>query len=83
MKTPMQELFEKFYTSSIYRCEFTEWIKDNEKTLIQNERKHLVDAYEWGLIDGEKHEKKGYYNGNEFYDGYYIQSEIILKTQKV
>jgi hypothetical protein len=83
MKTPMQELFDKFYASSIYRCEFTEWIKDNEKTLIQNERKHLVDAYEWGLIDGEKNEKKGYYNGNEFYDGYYIQSEIILKTQKV
>ena len=41
----MQELFEKFYTSNIYNCEFTEWIRDNEKILIQSERKHLIDAY--------------------------------------
>ena len=83
MKTPMQKLFEKFYTSNIYNCEFTEWIRDNEKILIQSERKHLIDAYEWGLIDGEKNEEKGYYNGNEFYDGYYIKSEILLNTHRV
>jgi hypothetical protein len=89
MKTSMQELIkmlEKDVNSGLFSQDEQFGYNvaiDIAKSLLNKERKHLVDAYEWGLIDGEKHEKKGYYNGNEFYDGYYIQSEIILKTQKV
>ena len=51
--------------------------KSSEELLEQAkkmEKKQIIDAYEWGLIDGAKDEEKGYYNGKDFYNGYYIES---------
>lgn len=40
----------------------------------QIEKKQISDAYDWGLIDGAKDEEEGFYNGEDFYNGYYIES---------
>jgi|GEM_PF-4705767 hypothetical protein len=89
MKTPMQELIkmlEKDVNSGLFNKDEQFGYNvaiDIAKSLVNKERNHLVNAYDWGLVDGEKDEKKGYYDGDTYYNDYYIESEKILKTQSI
>ena len=38
MKTAIQEIIDKYYQSSIYRCEFTEWLIENKELLLKKEK---------------------------------------------
>lgn len=45
---------------------------------IEKEKKQIIDAYEWGLIDGEKEakrEQKYDHSGSSFYEDFYTQNK--------
>ena len=65
MKTIIQEIIDKYYQSSIYRCEFTEWLKENKDILIEKEKEHIRSAYNKGrfnAIDGLEISSAEYFN---------------------
>lgn len=46
--------------------------------LLEKEKKQIIDAYEWGLIDGEKEskrEQKYDHSGSSFYEDFYHQNK--------
>ena len=51
MKTVIQEIIDKYYQSSIYRCEFTEWLIENKDLLLEKEKKQIIDAHLNGQSD--------------------------------
>lgn len=63
MKTAMQELIE--YIDSIWsNGGWEETIKEKAKELLEKEKKHIIDAYNQGTLDGESSEINypNYYN---------------------
>jgi hypothetical protein len=55
---------------------------DIAKEFLIKEKLQIIDAYDWGLIDGEKDEKE-FYNGHEFYLGFYIEAQKQLEKWKL
>jgi|APGre2960657404_1045060.scaffolds.fasta_scaffold56910_1 hypothetical protein len=50
MKTAIQEIIDKYYQSSIYRCEFTEWLIENKELLLEKEKEQIMNAYSIGFL---------------------------------
>ena len=50
MKTAIQEIIDKYYQSSIYRCEFTEWLIENKELLLEKEKEQIMNAYTIGFL---------------------------------
>lgn len=49
MKTIIQEIVDKYYQSSIYRCEFTEWLIKNKELLLEKEKNLMFHAFYGGV----------------------------------
>lgn len=67
--TPIQELYDKFYKSNIFRDEFTEWLNENKERLIEQEKDEIIKAFYEGY---EPYSKNGnIINGLEYYNETY------------
>ena len=53
MKTAIQEIIDKYYQSSIYRCEFTEWLIENKELLLEKEKNQMLNEWQKGFDDAK------------------------------
>ena len=80
MKTVIQEIIDKYYQSSIYRCEFTEWLLENKHTLLEKEKKQIIDAHLEGWGDAYDYLKDDFLSprqAEDYYNETYNQNDQI------
>lgn len=86
MKTAMQLLFKEFEALSkasrdakdLQTANLIDFLCERKQVALEKEKKQIIDAYEWGLIDGEKEakrEQKYDHSGSSFYDDFYNQNK--------
>lgn len=61
MKTPIQEVYEKF--NSMTDAGFTAWMLNNYSDLLKREKEMITDAYDAGRVDNRMYDNyEDYYN---------------------